>query len=96
MIISTGGAASVTYKNSAGKKRHTDYMGTDATRKAEREFNRKSDDENYTKNRDRMELVYQTDKALRRAKRKAQKLGIKPIPWSCSLEGSGGRLFFMA
>lgn len=75
MIISTGGAASVTYKNSAGKKRHTDYMGTDATRKAEREFNRKSDD-NYEKNRDRMELVYQTDKALRRAKRKAQKLGI--------------------
>lgn len=75
MIISTGGAASVTYKNSAGKNRHTDYMGTDATRKAEREFNRKSDD-NYEKNRDRMELVYQTDKALRRAKRKAQKLGM--------------------
>ena len=70
-------------------------MGTDATRKAEREFNRKSDD-NYEKNRDRMELVYQTDKALRRAKRKAQKLGIKSIPWSCSLEESGGRLFFMA
>ena len=68
-------------------------MGTDATRKAEREFNRKSDD-NYEKNRDRMELVYQTDKALRRAKRKAQKLGIKSIPWSCSLEESGGRLFF--
>ena len=74
-IISTGDTASVTYKNSAGKKRHTDYMGTDATRKAEREFNRKSDD-NYEKNRDRMELVYQTDKALRRAKRKAQKLGM--------------------
>lgn len=43
-IISTGDSASVTYKNSAGKKRHTDYMGTDATRKAEREFNRKGDD----------------------------------------------------
>lgn len=71
-IISTGNTASVTYKNSAGKKRHTDYMGTDATRKAESEFKRKGDDENYTKNRDRMELVYQTDKALRRAKRKAQ------------------------
>lgn len=76
MIISTGDSASVTYKNSAGKKRHTDYMGTDATRKAESEFKRKGDDENYTKNRDRMELVYQTDKALRRAKRKAQKLGM--------------------
>lgn len=75
-IISTGSTASVTYKNSAGKKRHTDYMGTDATRKAESEFKRKGDDENYTKNRDRMELVYQTDKALRRAKRKAQKLGM--------------------
>lgn len=62
MIISTGDSASVTYKNSAGKKRHMDYMGTDATRKAEREFNRKSDD-NYEKNRDRMELVYKTDNA---------------------------------
>ena len=47
-IISTGDTASVTYKNSAGKKRHTDYMGTDATRKAESEFKRKGD-ENYTK-----------------------------------------------
>ncbi|MDU8688302.1 hypothetical protein [Faecalibacterium wellingii] len=92
-IVSTGNTASVTYKNSASKKRHTDYMGTDATRKAESEFKRKGD-ENYTKNRDRMELVYQTDKVLRRSKRKAQKLGIKSIPWSCSLEGSGGRLFF--
>ncbi len=74
-IISTGNTASVTYKNSAGKKRHTDYRGTDATRKAEKEFNGKAN-KSYERNRDRMEAVYQTDKALRRAKRKAQKLGM--------------------
>lgn len=80
MIISTGDSASVTYKNSAGKKRHMDYMGTDATRKAEREFNRKSDD-NYEKNRDRMELVYKTDKALRRSKRIAEQHGMDRKRW---------------
>lgn len=53
-IISTGSAASVTYKNSAGKKRHTDYQA------------------------------------------ECKERCIKPIPWSCSLEESGGRLFFMA
>lgn len=42
---------------------------------AEREFKRKSD-KDYEKNRDRMEAVYQTDKLLRKTKRKAQKLGM--------------------
>lgn len=74
-IISTNNTASVTYKNSAGKTRHTDYNGTDATRMAEREFKRKGN-KDYEKNRDRMEAVYQTDKLLRKTKRKAQKLGM--------------------
>lgn len=75
MIVVNGNYAHTTYKNSAGKKRVTDYRGKTATRKAENEFHSKSD-KSYERNRSLMEAVYQTDKALRRAKRKTQKAGM--------------------
>lgn len=74
-MISTANTASVTYKNSAGKKRHTDLAGAPAVKKAEREWKRKTN-KSYEKNRDRLEAVYQADKHLRRAKRKVQKAGM--------------------
>lgn len=75
MLVINGSHATTTYKNSAGKKRTTDYHGTEATRSAEKEYNRKTS-KSYEKNRDRLEAVYQMDKALKRAKRKAQKAGM--------------------